>query len=855
MPGAPPGDGIGAAAGVYVAAVALAGVLLLRQGRTILENRRLYARLDAAYALQGQRLALRVAHLEWVRDVTRQVNAARSLRQVLDAAYEGIRAGLGYDRVGINLWDYEAGIFEECIGTDAEGRKTWPTDRSLRLTPDSPLWRSPGMAAMLRGDELYYTARSYAETPRELRFLHDGASAHNLMISLRGGDRVVGMISVDNLTSGRPIVEADAAPLLALANQVGLALERARLTEALQARAEEAEAMARVSAALSSTLEPESLYELIFQHLSRVLPCDHLAVVLYQDGWLTLVAHWGAPCVAVPARLMTLEEATLAYKTAASAPIYLDDTAATPSWRDLPPWVGEHRLRSVIAIPLLIEGAVRGSFNVASFTPRTYTAQQVQIALAFGERIAQALRNAQLYVAEQERARAAEELARLREQQAEETAALTLASAALAGAMEPAALYRCILEQVASAMPCANACVWLFDGDWISVGATWGTPALPVGTRVFARDQESQRLWPALHAAPVYIAETRDDPDWIDNEPWIGEHAVRSIIKVPLGIGGELVGCFDIASTLPHAYTARDLRVASAFGERAELALRNAQLYVAEQQRARAAEDLARLRSDFVASVSHELRTPLTAIVGYGELLEHRWAQLDDPARLASVRKIVASANRQQRLVEELLLLSRVEARSVTVAQVVSPLTELVRRAVDEVQASYRGQRVSIEGPADIAVLVDPDRVIQILVNLLDNAAKYSPEGAAIEVRCSEADGAVQVLVRDFGRGLPERGQEALFTRFGRLPGSQARAGRVGTGLGLYLSRQLAALMGGALDLEHTGPEGSTFSLRLPGSRLDPPRGTALGAPDADLPSPRPASPPHGHPGPSHTGG
>jgi len=243
--------------------------------------------------------------------------------------------------------------------------------------------------------------------------------------------------------------------------------------------------------------------------------------------------------------------------------------------------------------------------------------------------------------------------------------------------------------------------------------------------------------------------------------------------------------------------------------------LKRAEEVLARQ--AAAAEELAQLRSSFVATVSHELRSPLTAIVGYAELLEAQWGRLDDAARLKMLRSIVVSANRQKHLVEELLLLSRLDLGAATTA---SPeptdLGRVVKRAADEIRTSYKGQAIALEGPAEVLVLADPDRTVQILVNLIDNAAKYSPEGSPVHVtwsrNCTHAD----VRVRDFGAGVSEQGREQLFTRFGRLPGSRIRAGRVGTGLGLYLARSFARVMQGDVELEATSPDGSTFRLSLP---------------------------------------
>ena len=243
--------------------------------------------------------------------------------------------------------------------------------------------------------------------------------------------------------------------------------------------------------------------------------------------------------------------------------------------------------------------------------------------------------------------------------------------------------------------------------------------------------------------------------------------------------------------------------------------LKRAEEVLARQ--AAAAEELAHLRSSFVATVSHELRSPLTAIVGYAELLEAQWNRLDDTARLKMVRHIVTSANRQKRLVEELLLLSRLDLGAVT-AESPEPLDlgRTARRAADEVRTSYQGQAIDLKGPAEVLALADPDRAVQILVNLIDNAAKYSPEGSPVHVTWSRGSTHAFVRVRDFGAGVSEQGRERLFTRFGRLPGSRIRAGRVGTGLGLYLARGYARAMHGDVELEASGPGGSTFLLSLP---------------------------------------
>ncbi|HXT34545.1 MAG TPA: EAL domain-containing protein [Chloroflexota bacterium] len=260
-----------ALSGAMVAAIILSGLILCRQGLVLLENRRLYHRLDRAYAAQSAHLARRVADLEWLQDVTRRVNAARTLDEALDIAYDGIHDGLGYDRIGIELFDQAAGTFEDCLGTDALGNKFRPQARELQLGPDNPIWRFPGVAAVLEGAESYYTADATADCPPDLLYLFDGSPKDNLVVALRAGQAVVGMISVDNLVTGRPIAASDASPLLPLAHQVGVAVERARAVETLRA----SEARLALQYASTRVLTEATTLDGAVSTLLRIL-CEHL---------------------------------------------------------------------------------------------------------------------------------------------------------------------------------------------------------------------------------------------------------------------------------------------------------------------------------------------------------------------------------------------------------------------------------------------------------------------------------------------------------------------------------------------------------------------------------------------------
>lgn len=395
-------------------------------------------------------------------------------------------------------------------------------------------------------------------------------------------------------------------------------------------------------------------------------------------------------------------------------------------------------------------------------------------------------------------------------------AALARASGALADTLDAERLYPIILEQAARVLPCDRAHVLLLKDGWAVVAAAWGTPLLERGSRRYSLDMPASGWYPETKGEAAYLADALLEPTFIHAPECSPEQRARSVIDVPLMAGETRLGFFRVISTTPNRYTPDHLRLARAFGERVTQAVRSAHLYAMERDPSRAAQDLAALHDGFVASVSHELRTPLTAILGYAELLEERWDLIDDRVRRERVHRIVGAANRQLQMVEELLLLSRIGAGKLEVQSLACPVAVLAQQATAELQGSYRQQQVLVSGGPGTMVLADGARAVQIIVNLLDNAAKYSPEGSPVRLTWREEGGMVAIRVQDRGRGVSEQGRERLFSRFGRLPGSQMRAGRVGTGLGLYLSRHLAEAMEGSLDLEASGSGGSTFRLRLP---------------------------------------
>ncbi|MEO6714436.1 MAG: ATP-binding protein, partial [Mycobacteriales bacterium] len=225
-----------------------------------------------------------------------------------------------------------------------------------------------------------------------------------------------------------------------------------------------------------------------------------------------------------------------------------------------------------------------------------------------------------------------------------------------------------------------------------------------------------------------------------------------------------------------------------------------------------------RLKADFIATVSHELRTPMTPIKGYADLLRRRGEQMTPAKRAECLAVIAERVTHLGRLVEDLLLASRISsplAPRQSVALEAVDLAVLAARAVADL--SHAAQSISVNVP-ELPVLIacDPMRTVQVITNLLSNAMKYSAAESAIDVSVTAAeDGSAAVVVRDEGRGIPADQLERIFDKFHRVEDPLLMT-TSGTGLGLFIARQLAQAMGGDITVESTLGAGATFTLRLP---------------------------------------
>jgi signal transduction histidine kinase len=235
-----------------------------------------------------------------------------------------------------------------------------------------------------------------------------------------------------------------------------------------------------------------------------------------------------------------------------------------------------------------------------------------------------------------------------------------------------------------------------------------------------------------------------------------------------------------------------------------------------------ALKETERLKDEFIGIAAHELRTPVAVLKGYAQMLLIQTARGKGPAlvdwQVEALHSIDQGTVRLVELIEDLLDVTRLQAGRLELRSEPIDLVALTKRVIARLQMTTEQHMLSLNSSLDsLVITADPRRLEQVLGNLISNAVKYSPEGGPVELRISEepGQGTALLCVHDHGIGIPKEQQVHIFERFVRASNTNTY-GIGGTGLGLYLSRELVERFGGHIWFESSEGEGSTFFISLP---------------------------------------
>lgn len=292
---------------------------------------------------------------------------------------------------------------------------------------------------------------------------------------------------------------------------------------------------------------------------------------------------------------------------------------------------------------------------------------------------------------------------------------------------------------------------------------------------------------------------------------------------LPLLEGQEQRGVLALTYPRPHFFAQEERHVLGMFARQCAVALENTRITLALREAYERQKELDQLKDLFVTTASHELRTPLTAVQGYIELLADFGQSLDAASQAEFLSKARRGCDELTLMVNNIMDASLVETEAEQIRCSSVSVAEAVQSVLEMFEGDFAREQRSIEVsiPPDLSVLADPVRLRQVLLNLLNNALKFSTPGSGIVILGFSGDEQVTVAIRDYGLGVPREDQVSLFERFVRLERDMNSPVR-GAGLGLYICKRLIEAMRGHIWVESSGVpgEGSLFAFSLKPSRL-----------------------------------
>ncbi|HEX5163860.1 MAG TPA: ATP-binding protein, partial [Thermomicrobiales bacterium] len=474
--------------------------------------------------------------------------------------------------------------------------------------------------------------------------------------------------------------------------------------------------------------------------------------------------------------------------------------------------------RSVIVVPLEARGRRIGALSLMyADSGRRYSHTDLSVALELAHRAATAVDNALLYHEAQQAAARLRALAEASHAFAEASLDLPAVLDAVARSAGELIGDQCILRLLSDESDLLPAvAVYHPDGErraqlaeFLAREAQHANEGLvgsvvATGRPVFIPATDLDALRTTITAGHV---------EDIERVP------LHSIIIVLVRVHERPIGTLGLGRERPgEPYTEEDLLLLQELADRAGLAIENARLF-------REAQDAIRSREQFLSIASHELKTPLTSVKASAQLLGRRMQRdpIDRERLMPLVAQVQSEIGRLENLVHDLLDATRIQQGRLELRPEPVDLVDLARQALGRFESAAQQAPVHtlrLDAPEPIIVEIDPDRIDQVITNLISNALKYSPDGGDVGVAVRRIDSVAEIAVSDAGIGISQAEQATLFQPFAR--GDVARQSIGGTGLGLFISAEIVERHGGTIEVESTPGHGSTFTVRLPLDAHDP---------------------------------
>ena len=489
------------------------------------------------------------------------------------------------------------------------------------------------------------------------------------------------------------------------------------------------------------------------------------------------------------------------------------DLIADPDYREAPG--SRIGARTVLGVPLLRDGRAIGSIGVWRSEVRPFSDTQIALLQTFADQAVIAIENVRLFKELQARTAA---LTR----SVGELRALGEVGQAVSSTLDLETVLSTIVSRATQLTGMDGGSIYEYDearGEFHLHTADKLPDELVAALRATPmRRGEGALGRMALTGEPVEIADIRDEAAYQSRVRDLLVHiGFRSLLAVPLVRDNHILGGIAVNRKATGAFAPEVVALLQTFAAQSALAIQNARLFREIEGKSRELETASRHKSEFLANMSHELRTPLNAIIGFSEVLSERLFGDVNDKQAEYLDDIVVSGRHLLALINDVLDLSKIEAGRMELDRSEFDLATAVGNTLSLVRERAQRRDIVLASALDSrigAVNADERKVKQVLLNLLSNALKFTPEGGRIDVRARRTHDLVEIAVTDTGVGISPDDQATVFEEF-RQVGAAAKKVE-GTGLGLAISRKFVELHGGTIRVDSEVGKGSTFTFTLP---------------------------------------
>jgi GAF domain-containing protein len=629
-------------------------------------------------------------------------------------------------------------------------------------------------------------------------------------------------------TEVQPFTDKQVALLKTFADQAVIAIENVRLFKELQERNRDLSEALEQQTATSEVLniiahapvELQPVYQAILGNTTRLCEANIAALFLYDGEALGAAASSGTTQefaahlkqnMPRPSRETTTRLAALERRTVHVADL-LSDPSFSPEPREL---YEKENVRTVLSVPMLREDRLIGVITTWRREVRPFSDKQVALVKTFADQAVIAIENARLLQELQQRTR---ELVR----SVEELKALGEVGQAVSSTLDLGTVLTSIVSHAVQLSGTDGGAIYEYDehAEEFLLRAT---------------DHMEEELISALRANPPRLgggvvgrAASGREPIQIPNiseasaypprmRELLARFGFRASLAIPLLREDHIIGALVVRRKSTGEFRPEVIELLKTFATQSALAIHNARLFREIEEKGRQIEAANRHKSEFLANMSHELRTPLNAIIGFSEVLLDPSLKVSEEEQSQFLTDVLSSGKHLLGLINEILDLAKIEAGKLEL-QIEPALLQDVVEAVSNTMRSLAVKKsidLRVESDERLAPFpMDGARVKQVLLNLVGNAIKFTPEGGRVWVRAGSMNGDVRVEVGDTGPGIPDQDHERIFLEFQQAGSDSGKP--QGTGLGLALAKKFVEMHGGRIWLESEVGKGSRFFFTLP---------------------------------------